>query len=145
MECIYCSNKKTRVTDKRDSPKGIRRRRECLRCKKRFTTYEKPYEPIIFVIKKNGIKEKFNEEKIKKGLLKAFEKRGFSDNQLEQIINDIKKDLRKKGKKEIKSSEIGEKVIKKIKKIDKVAYLRFNSVYKNFKNKEDFKKALKEF
>lgn len=144
MECIYCSNKKSKVIDKRNSKKEIRRRRECLKCGKRFTTYEKPCYQEIYVIKKNKTREKFNPEKIKQGLLKAFEKRNLSNNELENILNSIEKDLRKKGKKEIKSSEIGEKIMKKIKKIDNVAYLRFMSVYNSFSDTKDFKKALKE-
>lgn len=144
MECIYCSSKKTKVTNKRNSEKEIRRRRECLKCGKRFTTYEKPCCQEIYIIKRSGKKEKFDINKIKQGLLKAFEKRGLSNDKLENILNSIEKDLRKQGKKEVRSTKIGEKIMKKIKKIDNVAYLRFNSVYNSFESTNDFKKALKE-
>lgn len=144
MECIYCSSNKTKVVDKRASPEGIRRRRECLKCKKRFTTYEKPEKQVIYVIKKDNSKEKFDIDKIKKGVEKAFEKRPVSKEKIDKMLNNIESQIRKRGKKEIKSYSIGELVVKKIKKIDNIAYLRFSSVYKNFKDVNDFKTALKE-
>lgn len=144
MKCLYCSNKTSRVTDKRESPEGIRRRRECLKCKKRFTTYEKADESDLFIIKKDSTREKFSREKLEKGVYKAFEKRPIPNEKIERIVNEIEEQLRRKGKKEIKSSTIGEMVIKKIKKLDNIAYIRFASVYRNFQDIKDFKEELKE-
>ncbi|HJX49840.1 MAG TPA: transcriptional regulator NrdR [Candidatus Nanoarchaeia archaeon] len=144
MDCPFCSSIESKVTDKRSSPEGIRRRRECLGCKKRYTTYEKISHEDLYVIKKDGRREKFEREKLKKGIEKAFEKRPISKEKIEKIVDDIEDALRKKGKKEINSSLIGEMVIKKIKKIDNVAYIRFASVYRDFQDIQDFKKELKE-
>lgn len=142
MKCIYCG-KSTQVTDKRESPEGTRRRRECLKCKKRFTTYEKPYEKEIVVVKKDGRRERFMEEKLRLGLIKACEKRSVSIQQIDQVVEEIKDKLLKKGK-EVRSSEIGEMLMVKLKKLDKVAYIRFASVYREFKDISDFKKEIKE-
>jgi transcriptional repressor NrdR len=144
MNCPYCSYKKTKVTDKRESPEGIRRRRECLKCKKRFTTYEKISREDLYVIKKDGRREKFNREKLENGINLAFEKRPVEKNKIDKMINEIEELIRKKGKKEIKTSEIGELVMKKIKRIDNVAYIRFASVYRDFQDIKDFKKEMKE-
>ncbi len=139
---MYCSGN-TRVTDRRKSPDGIRRRRECLKCKKRFTTYEKISKGEFFVTKKDGRREKFSREKLEKGIEKAFEKRPISKEKIEKMINEIEEQLMKKGKKEIKSDFIGELVMKKIKKLDNVAYIRFASVYRDFQDVSDFKKELR--
>ncbi len=143
MECPFCSHAKFKVTDKRDSPKGIRRRRECLKCGKRFTTYEKVSKKNLYVIKKNGAREVFNKEKLESGIKRAFEKRPVSKEKIQKMINKIEENIRKKGKKEIKSSTIGKIVMKKIKKLDNVAYIRFASVYRDFQDVKDFKKELK--
>lgn len=144
MDCPYCLNPKTKVTDKRESPRGIRRRRECLKCKKRFTTYEKIAKGDFYVIKKDESREIFDIRKLESGIEKAFEKRPIAQEKIEKMINEIEDGLRKKGKKEIKSSTIGELVMKKIKKLDNVAYIRFASVYRDFQDVKDFKKELKE-
>lgn len=133
----------TRVTDKRDSPEGARRRRECLKCKKRFTTYEKPDKKDIIIVKKDGRREKFSSEKLKNGLMRACEKRPISVEKIDKILNEIEEKLRSKGK-EVKSENIGKMVMNKLKKLDKVAYIRFASVYKDFKDVKDFKKVMKE-
>ena len=143
MKCPYCSDKGLKVTDKRDSPEGIRRRRECLKCKKRFTTYEKVNKEDFYIIKKDGRRERFSREKLEKGFEKAFEKRPVPKEKIDKMIDDIEKQLRKKGK-EVKSSVVGEMVMKKIKKMDHIAYIRFASVYKDFQDVKDFKTALKE-
>ncbi len=143
MKCLYCLSKNSKVTDKRESPEGIRRRRECLRCKKRFTTYEKIEKRDLFVIKKDGRREKFSREKLENGIYRAFEKRPIAKEKVDKMINEIEEQIRKKGK-EIKASIIGESVMKKIKKIDNIAYIRFASVYKNFQDISDFKHAIKE-
>ena len=144
MYCPYCSHKESKVTDKRESPEGIRRRRECLKCGKRFTTYEKVSLEDIYVIKKDKRREKFSREKLENGIHKAFEKRPVEKNKIDKMINEIEEQIRKRGKKEIKSSEIGELVMKKIKKIDNVAYIRFASVYRDFQDINDFKREIKE-
>jgi len=144
MNCPYCSYKKTKVTDKRTSPEGIRRRRECLKCKKRFTTYEKISQEDLYVIKKDGRREKFAREKLGAGINLAFEKRPVEKNKIDKMINEIEEQIRKRGKREIKTSEIGEMVMKKIKRIDNVAYIRFASVYRDFQDIKDFKREMRE-
>lgn len=142
MKCIFCGAD-THVTDKREAPDGTRRRRECLKCKKRFTSYEKPEKKDIVIVKKDGRREAFSKEKLKIGLMKACEKRPVSVNEIDEVIEDIKERLLRKGK-EVKSEALGKLIINKLKKLDKVAYIRFVSVYLNFQNIEDFKKELKD-
>jgi len=143
MDCPYCGEN-TRVTDKRNSPEGVRRRRECLKCKKRFTTYEKLGRRDLYVAKKDGRREKFSREKLESGIQRAFEKRPVKKEDIEKMINEIEEHLMRHGKKEVKSSAIGELVMKKIKKLDHVAYIRFASVYRDFQDIKAFKKELKE-
>lgn len=143
MECPYCSNTKLKVTDKRDSPNGIRRRRECLKCKKRFTTYEKLSGSIFYIVKKDKKREKFDREKLERGIERAFEKRPVPKEKIDKIVDEIEEQLRRKGRKEIKSSIIGELIMKKIKKLDNIAYIRFASVYRDFQDIKDFKRELK--
>jgi transcriptional repressor NrdR len=143
MDCPYCSNQTSKVTDKRNSPDGIRRRRECLKCGKRFTTYEKIDKGELWVVKKDGSRERFDIEKLKVGVNRAFEKRSVSQDDIDKMIGEIEDQLRKKGKREINSSVIGELIIKKIKRLDNVAYIRFASVYKDFQDIKDFKQEIK--
>jgi transcriptional repressor NrdR len=143
MNCPYCTHTKSSVTNKRDSPEGIRRRRECMKCKKRFTTYEKIERGDLYVIKKDGRREKFDIKKIEVGIEKAFEKRPVSHDKIKQMINEIEEQIRKPGKKDVKSSVIGETVMKKLKKVDDIAYVRFASVYRQFKDIKEFKQELK--
>jgi len=133
----------THVTDKRESPDGTRRRRECKKCKKRFTTYEKPEQKYIIVVKKDGRREHFQDEKIRIGIIKACEKRPVPTDKIDQIVEDIKEKAKKKGK-EVKSEWLGKIVMSKLKRLDKVAYIRYASVYMDFKSIIDFKKELKE-
>jgi transcriptional repressor NrdR len=142
MKCLYCDGE-TRVTDKRESPEGTRRRRECLKCKKRFTTYERPEQKNIMIVKKDGRREKFTKEKLKTGLMKACEKRDVSIEKIDRTVSEIEEKLRSRGK-EVKSDMIGKLVMNKLKKLDKVAYIRFASVYKDFKDIKDFKDELRE-
>ncbi len=144
MNCPYCSNTTSRVTNKRGSPEGVRRRRECLKCKKRYTTYEKIDKGEIWVIKKDGTRQIFQIDKIKVGVERAFEKRPVSKEEIKKTLDEIEEQIRKKGKREIRSSIIGELVMKKIKKLDNIAYIRFASVYKEFKDVQDFKKEIKD-
>ena len=143
MDCPYCSHINSKVPDKTKSPQGVRRRRECLKCKKRFTTYEKVERGEFHIIKKDGQREKFNRDKLESGIEKAFEKRPVPRDKIQQMINEIEEQVRKRGKKEIKSSIIGDLVSKRIKRLDKVAYIRFASVYRDFEDIQDFKKELK--
>jgi len=142
MKCKFCGGN-TKVTDKRESREGTRRRRECLKCKKRFTTYEKPEEKDIIVVKKDGRREHFADEKLRLGLIKACEKRPISMEKIDRIVEDIKERMGKRGK-EVKSEMIGKLVMNRLKRLDKVAYIRFASVYKDFKDVKDFKKEVRE-
>ena len=143
MLCPYCSNDETKVTDKRDSKNETRRRRECLKCGRRFTTYEKIQEVEIFVIKKDGRREAFSREKLKAGIIKACEKRPVSGEKIEQAVNQIEERLKQHGQ-ETSSKIIGEIVMKTLKKLDKIAYVRFASVYRDFQDVNDFRKEIKE-
>lgn len=143
MRCPHCNHNKLKVTDKRVSNDelGIRRRRECLKCKARFTTYERP-EISLYVIKKDGRREKFSREKLMSGLKRACEKRPVSHEKIEELASLIEgKCIAQRGT-EVKSRTIGETVMKELKKLDKVAYIRFASVYKDFTDITDFKKEL---
>jgi len=144
LDCPYCGSTDFKVTDKRSSPEGIRRRRECLKCEKRFTTYERVEKSELYVIKKDGRREKFQKEKLVAGIFRAFEKRPVAQEKINNMIAEIEKNLRKIGKNEVKSSAVGELVMKKIKKLDNVAYIRFASVYRDFKDINDFKAVLKQ-
>ena len=144
MKCIFC-NSETKVTDKRDSEGETRRRRECLKCGKRFTTYERIEEPNFIVIKKDKTREPFSREKLRIGIEKACEKRPIETEKIDSLVNEIESRLREKVKgREVESQVIGELVIKALKKLDKVAYIRFASVYKDFQDVEDFSKEIKE-
>ena len=141
MLCPYCSNN-TRVIDKRNSPTGTRRRRECLGCRKRFTTYENIRLKELMVIKSDGRKQPFSREKLVLGLKKALEKRPGIE-KVEEIADQIESKLRSGKKAEVKSSRIGELVLRKLSKTDKVAYMRFASVYRQFEDIRSFEKELK--
>ncbi|MDP2909411.1 MAG: transcriptional regulator NrdR [Nanoarchaeota archaeon] len=145
MICPYCRSPDTKVVDKRETPdrKATRRRRECLKCKKRFTTYERLEQADLFVIKKDKRREPFNREKLKNGIIKACQKRPISHETIEKILNEIESELRKKNRTEVTSQEIGEIVMKKLKKLDQVAYIRFASVYREFKDISSFEKELR--
>ncbi len=142
MKCPFCGYPETSVVDSRESSDGfvVRRRRECPKCGKRFTTYER-IETNIVVIKKDGRRESFDREKLKTGILKACEKRPVSLEDVDKMVTEIEATLRSKGP-EVSSKEIGNLVMKKLKKVDKVAYIRFASVYKEFADIEDFKNEL---
>jgi len=144
MLCPYCQSAKTRVLDKRNTEenKTIRRRRKCLKCNERFTTYERAHMDLV-VIKRNGKRERFDINKLRTGIIKACEKRSVSLRIIEKLVKEIETELRKLHKPEIKSSTIGNLIMKKLKKLDKVAYVRFASYYKHFKDIQTFKKSLK--
>jgi len=142
MICPYCSHEETKVVDKRDSEETTRRRRECLKCEKRFTTYERPNIDID-VIKKDGRREPFEREKLKKGLLRAFEKRKITQDQIDSMLANIEQSIRNHESTEIKSHVIGEMVMQKLKDVDPVAYIRFASVYREFRDINSFDKEIK--
>lgn len=142
MRCPYCMSEKTRVIDKRNVNDSTRRRRECLKCKKRFTTYERVEDFNLMVIKKDGRHESFDRNKLKAGILKACEKRFVSAEKIDKMVNEIETKLRSHDKTEIPSKFIGELVMNKLKQLDKVAYIRFASVYREFRDVRDFKREL---
>lgn len=138
MKCPFCGSEQTSVADSRDHEDMIRRRRECLTCRKRFTTYERAEGLDLKVIKKDGTRESFDREKIRRGLTKATWKRPISMEQIENLIEQVEQKLRQRGVKEVKSWEIGNLIIARLKKIDKLSYLLFASVYRDFETLEDF-------
>lgn len=143
MLCPKCKKNETKVIDSREDEKSIRRRRECLNCQNRFTTYEYIEIPDLLVIKKNGDRESFKREKIIEGLKKACEKRPVCLASLEKIADEIEQNIYNSGNEEIPSRLIGEMVMEALKKTDQVAYIRFASVYRSFKDLESFEKELK--
>ncbi len=146
MKCPFCSHQESRVVDSRASKDGraIRRRRECLACKERFTTYERIEEFIPVVIKKDGSREPFERKKIVEGILKACEKRPIDMEQIEAFVEDLERGIQDRGEREIESRVIGERVMAQLKEWDDVAYVRFASVYKQFKDLNEFMAQLQE-
>ena len=146
MKCIYCGCEESKVLDSRstDETNAIRRRRECLGCGKRFTTYETVEMTPILVIKSDGSRQAFDINKIKNGMIKACEKRPVSISQIEEVALDIEKTLQNNFSQEVPSSKIGQMVMDALKKLDEVAYVRFASVYRQFKDIDSFKKLLEE-
>ncbi|UCE41115.1 MAG: transcriptional regulator NrdR [Candidatus Aminicenantes bacterium] len=144
MRCPFCDFSESKVIDSRESKNGlcIRRRRECLSCTKRFTTYEKIEEIPYMVVKKDGQRQRFDSQKLLQGLLKACEKRPVPVSKLEEIVDEIEAKLQDRPDKEIETSEIGQLVMERLKDLDKVAYVRFASVYREFKDVLEFKKEL---
>lgn len=140
MKCPYCLYEESKVVDSRssDDSNSIRRRRECLKCGKRYTTYEKVEDIPILVIKKDSTREEFKKEKIINGLIKACQKRAVSRKQIEEIADDIEKNISNRMIAEIKSNDIGEMIMERLKPIDEVSYVRFASVYRQFKDINTF-------
>ena len=145
MKCPFCGEIDNKVIDSRLSKDGgaIRRRRECIVCTRRFTTYEHIEEIPVMIIKKDGRREVFSREKVRAGLQKACEKRNISMHVIEEFLDELERDLREIGEKEIPSKIIGEKVMGKLNEMDGVAYVRFASVYREFKDVNDFVAELK--
>ncbi|MBE7490569.1 MAG: transcriptional repressor NrdR [Planctomycetes bacterium] len=144
MRCPFCKVDNDRVVDSRASSEGavVRRRRECLACGKRFTTYERIEETPLRVIKKDGSRAPFDREKIRHGIQRACEKRPVSAAQIEQVVQDIEDDVSKRYDREVPTRVIGELIMEKLKAIDSVAYVRFASVYREFKDTADFLAAI---
>ena len=146
MKCPFCGFAEDKVVDSRESKEGesIRRRRECLKCEKRFTTYERIDEIPYMVVKKDGRREKFERQKVLNGLLRACEKRPVSIGKLEQIVNDTESYVIDSPERERKTSEIGELIMLRLRSLDKVAYVRFASVYLDFKDVQEFMSELED-
>ncbi len=146
MKCVYCGSEESKVLDSRstDETNSIRRRRECLGCGRRFTTYETVETVPILVVKKDGSRQPFNIEKIKCGMIKACEKRPVSISQIDAMADDIEKQIQNSLKQEISSQEIGEMIMAKLKNADEIAYVRFASVYRQFKDVTNFIKLITE-
>jgi len=145
MKCLYCGSEEFKTLETRDSLENTtRRRKECIKCGKRFTTYEYLETVELMVRKKDGKLERFDVNKIVRGLQKACEKRPVTMDQIHELADQVRQDLMLKGKEEITSSEIGDLVMKYLKNLDRIAYIRFASVYKQFEEPEDFKRLLLE-
>ena len=145
MKCPFCGEIDDKVIDSRLNKTGnaIRRRRECIACGRRFTTYERVEEIPIMLVKKDGRREVFTREKVRSGIQRACEKRKISMDVIEDFLDELERDLRETGEKEIPSSMIGEKVMSRLHEIDDIAYVRFASVYREFKDVNDFVSELK--
>ena len=146
MTCPFCGHSESKVVDSRTSSDGnaIRRRRECLSCERRFTTYEHVEEQRLMIIKKDGRREPFDRNKLLGGLVKACEKRPVSMDQIEDVADEIERDLSRQFEHEVPSSAIGERVMQRLKDLDTIAYVRFASVYREFKDAEQFMRELKD-
>ena len=142
MICIYCDSNLSKVVDSRDISKGIRRRRECLKCSQRFTTYETIQTKSVIVTKTDGRNEEFDETKIWSSLNKACAKRPVSNRSLNKIVLDIESEIDKSGKNEISSKNIGQIIMNSLEKLDRVSYIRFASVYREFESIETFRKEI---
>ncbi len=144
MKCPYCNNEETQVIDTRETEnlETTRRRRECLKCNKRFTTYERVEEADIVVVKKDGRRERYSRQKLLNGIMKACEKRSITLEKIEKLLDEVESDLRKRDSVEVESKVIGELAMKKLKGIDKIAYIRFASVYREFEDLGRFEEEL---
>lgn len=146
MKCPFCGCSDTQVLESRvvEGGDSIRRRRECMKCKKRFTTYERVRNAVLWVIKKDGRREPFDREKVKRGILRAIEKRPVSLDKVQELVDQVEREMLRGEKEEVSSKVIGRAVMKRLKKLDKVAWLRFASVYFEFEDLEDFGRAIKD-
>lgn len=144
MKCPFCNTKETAVLESRASEDGhgLRRRRECGKCKKRFTTYEEVKSSVLWVIKRDGKREPFDKEKVKSGILRSIEKRPVSIDLVNEVADEVEREMLKAEKEEVGSKVIGNAILKRLKRIDKVAWLRFASVYLQFEDLTDFEKLI---
>ena len=145
MKCPYCGSRDTEVVETRDSEdlETIRRRRECVTCGKRFTTYERIENINLTVIKKDGKREQFDRDKLKRGIIRSCEKTKVSVDDIDRIVTETERELRGADSVEVESKKIGQMIATKLKTMDKVAYIRFSSVFKRFVDVEDFEKEVK--
>ncbi len=146
MKCPFCSHSETKVLDSRDAEdlELTRRRRECEKCERRFTTYERVELGDLFVVKNDGRKEKFSRDKVLHGVKKACAKRPVTEEQIEEVVDKVEWELRHRGEAELPSKKIGELVLRKLKRLDEVAYIRFASVYRSFTDLDSFVAEVKE-
>jgi transcriptional repressor NrdR len=144
MKCPFCANQETSVLESRvaDDGQSLRRRRECSKCQKRFTTFERIEGPILFVIKRDGSRQPFDREKIVSGVTRSFDKRPVSIDLITQLADEVEREVRRKEVTEISSKQIGRMVLRRLKNIDKVAWLRFASVYFELSDISEFEKLL---
>src|SRR3989344_2744113 len=144
MRCPYCNFEETQVIDTRETEnlEATRRRRECMKCNKRFTTYERVEEADIIVVKKDGRRERFQRQKVLNGIIEACEKRSIPLEKIDKLVDEVESDLRKRDSVEVESKVVGEIVMKKLKSLDKVAYIRFASVYREFEDLDRFTEEL---
>lgn len=145
MKCPFCGSSETHVLESRtvDEGESIRRRRKCAKCTKRFTTYEKVKGNALWVVKKDRRREPFDREKIKRGILRAIEKRPVSLETVEEVVDEVEREMLNKESEEVPSTQVGKAILKRLRKIDRVAWLRFASVYLEFEDLKDFGKAIK--
>lgn len=145
MKCPYCAHLDSKVVDSRDTETGaIRRRRECLSCHKRFTTYERVEAVPLLVVKKDGRREEFDRNKLINGLVAASKKRPISRDTIEQLVDDVENELRSRGATELPAAAIGEEVMRRLRDLDEIAYIRFASVYRQFKDVNDVRGVMEE-
>ena len=144
MRCPHCNNPDSRVTDSRTSDNGVRRRRECIRCGLRFTTYERVQTTALLVAKADARREEFNREKLTAGIVKACAKRPVPYREIEKLVEDVEAELQRLGHAEIRASVLGEMVMERLVRLDRVAYVRFASVYRDFQDIESFEEVVKD-
>lgn len=144
MKCPFCGNDSSQVLESRtvEEGKSIRRRRKCDKCEKRFTTYERAKSSALWVIKKDGKREPFDREKVRRGILRAIEKRPVSLDLVDEIVGRVEREMLRKKRQEVPSRAIGTAIMRKLRRVDKVAWLRFASVYMEFEDLDDFEKAI---
>ncbi len=142
MRCPACQHAETRVVDSRETGGGVRRRRECLKCGRRFTTYERVERVSLLVVKKDGTREQYNPEKVKRGMLRACEKLPISSERIEAATARVERALTDRGRSEVSSKVIGDLVMRELRRIHKVAYIRFAAVYREFADLSDFKREV---
>ena len=142
MKCPYCSSEESKVTDSRTAEDGIRRRRECLRCGLRFTTYERVQSAALQVIKRDGRHEDFNREKLSAGIRKSCTKRPLPLEAIDKAVDDIEQEVQKLGRAEVPSSLVGEMVMEALKRLDRVAYIRYASIYRDFADIDNFREEI---
>src|SRR3990170_3274216 len=139
MKCPHCGFEESRVVDSRDGNGGVRRRRQCLGCGRRFTTYERVEASALYIIKKDGRREEFSHQKLANGIRKACEKRPLPTGTIDKLVDDIEAELHRLGKAEVPSSVVGEMVMERLRRLDHIAYIRFASVYREFADIESLK------
>ena len=144
MHCPYCGHEDSKVTDSRNAENGIRRRRECTRCELRFTTYERVQSTALLIAKRDGRREDYNREKLTNSIRTACTKRPIPNRDMEKLVEDIEGELQKLGNAEIRSTAVGEMVMERLRKLDRVAYIRFASVYRDFQDLESFEEMVRD-